>query len=865
MAAAASLQTATAAISVIQLAYQTYRLVTEIANAHIEAKLLHEKTTRLFGLVKSVQARLDIRKQIRGDLPVAPDEEDVEATIHSSLKACRQCFYRLNRKLRGLTSDQPLNFHHRVVEGLRFTLSHSERMKQERALETNIQSLTTSLHLLQLLEHDATGKRLNRLEKSMNQALMHLRFMSQSLSPATSPAVSPLMSNFNALQAELPVEDTDRLAIESLSRTIEVARSTASMHGSNFDPDRRSSVRITVEADTDESDNDEHIPLDVQAPMDMDLLPSYGDVLAADTPDPSQADSIGLGLAEPIDDPARGSWRPPEILFQYKRDYQEAAEKEFTKGNFATAEEYQKKAFDHGTQIEQQGHGRFEERKQMRYRLADLFVKQDKHGEAARELQNIFQELEVGDSHDQKKEQAELYMKLAKVHHAMFVAGKDGVNRDVAEKNIQTAEIYAFDRAFSRLYELREAGDIQSQDEIFQECASLVVQILEDQGKVVEAESWRHLYLGAGQSTTLLSPTASATTDQGQSDDEESAYDKQTRLLGTVGRPKISNAIIFNLPDRLQEILEEELAADNPQLDERCHDKQWTPLMYAVACDHKGSCACELAIDKLVHHGADLHATVGQGKDVETALHQAVAAGQDDKVHYLLRKGFDKNSCAPYTAVLTAVKKNQPQLVELLLEHGAEPPVDGNKWTLMHHAVASGSFDALTVLIRDEYRDKIALEARCSALKTPLLLCAEFPTHRMRYAMAEELLKLQADANAQDEKGRTPLYHATNRKFGPTQTSRDTFAKLLIDYGADWTRTPEKFRSSLIQYPSVREAMGKCGTKMTRKDSGVSNVSGGRRSSGSTFRSVEAASVRESTRSKLLSLPFGRNRAKSNG
>src|SRR5438876_6700269 len=115
MAASAGLQTATSAISIIQLAYQTCLFVKEVANAHDEAKLLSEKTSRLFGLVKSVHSRLEIRKQLRGSCPAPPEEEEIEDAIRSSIRACRQCLLRLNRKLRGLTTDQALNFQTRVV------------------------------------------------------------------------------------------------------------------------------------------------------------------------------------------------------------------------------------------------------------------------------------------------------------------------------------------------------------------------------------------------------------------------------------------------------------------------------------------------------------------------------------------------------------------------------------------------------------------------------------------------------------------------------------------------------------------------------------------------------------------------------
>jgi len=463
---------------------------------------------------------------------------------------------------------------------------------------------------------------------------------------------------------------------------------------------------------------------------------------------------------------------------------------------------------------------------------------------------------------DQKKEHAQLWMTLAKVHHSMFIAGKDGINQDVAYKNIETAEIYAFDRAFSRLYELREACDIPRQDPQFLDCVNLMVQILEVQDKVIEASVWRKLYLPGGQpalSRTISRTTTDKSDDAGKVLEETSAqaeYNKQFKLLNTPGRPPISNSIVFDLPERFHELLSY-VKGSGGDVDERCKDKQWTPLMYAVNCDHKASCSCKLAMEKLLHEGANINATVGEGKDIETALHQAVAAGRDEKVHYLLRKGADKNICAPYTPLATAVKKNEAQLVELLLDHGAEPPIDKNGWTLLHHAVSSSSYDALTVLLRFDYqeshKDKLSVEARCLAKKTPLLQCAEFLNRPMSLAIAEELLNHNADPNALDPNGRSPLYFATIKRFDPMQTNRENFVTQLLHYGADYMKTPEKFRSlnsNMLRYLTTRAAMERSPDgswdALRRKNSATSSFSDkSRRDSGSTCRSFETANTKE--------------------
>lgn len=860
-----SLQTADAAIGIIRLAYQTYKFLEQVSHANAEAGVLKEKTKRLYELVNSVESLLNTREEIRGAITPRPGEKGIEETVRSSLKACRACLNQLRRRLRALTSDQSLTFRATVVESFRFTLSQSERQEQERAIETNIQNLNTSLILLQLLERETTERKLDVLQKSMEEANAHLRSLSQQ-----QLARSPPLNNESLQQLDSAAEEADLLGIKSLQETIKVAKSAHSSYGSDLEPDRRSLLRITDEPDSGSTYSEEYE--NVLSPEQ----PLASALLSADLPGSRQVDSISHELAEPLHDLEDSTWQPPELLAECREGFKYAADREYVKGNYALAESYQKKAIDNGIQLEREAHQQFAERQVMHERLVDIFMKQQKFGEAARVLcEELLKSDATLDTADRKKADAQVWMRLAQVHHCMFTAGKDGPDREVAQNHLRISKLYATQKAFSQIHTLEQAGEVTRQDAQFVDCINLCVQILEDHGDHIIALAYRKLYLSNSQPPSSLE--VSRTTDQSGSSTNEQHVDEYVRqlgLLGEPGRPRISNAIRYDLRERFQEILADSVANKDEAINERDQigGMNWTPLMYAVGCGHERSCSCDMAMGKLIDHGADIEATVGSNANIETALHQAVAAGKNRQVQLLLIKGADKNACYPFTPLATAVRKNQNGLVKLLLDQGAEPPVDNNKETLLHHAIASGSFDAFEALLRPEYRDKINADAKGAGGKTPLLLCAYTSDRPKSYAMATELLKRDdVNPDALDSSGRSALHFATKQRWDPKHKERERFVDLLLDNGADPTKTSEKFRGPYFEtYPRIR-ALLYPERELKRKDSTTSGSSfNSRRLSTSTFTSLEpvdsreSRKSRESTKSRLVSLPFSKTRKLSN-
>lgn len=338
--------------SVVDLAYHTMQFVKKVSYAVTEARMLHQKTKNVFKLVKRVEKRLYIRKQIRAGRPPSREEAQIEETVKDSLKACRERLLCINKKLERLGGPDKLKGLTRTIESVRFTFATDTILKQEWEIETNIQSLSTSLSLLQLLGHEGVQERIDRLERTVQRALAHVRDGSHT----TTKLPQNQLTLLDAPSAETLVNkddhQTDLLGLQSLEKCVQVAQSVKSTHGSAPSHDSRSSETIESDVSSDESDSDDN-PIFV-IPED-DTYPA--DALA---------------------------WEMDE--------FKEHAQKDCDSGNFAAAEINQQRAISPGERLAKRGLRPFNNHVQMQKRLTDIFKEQKKYAEAPRVRLSLFQE-----------------------------------------------------------------------------------------------------------------------------------------------------------------------------------------------------------------------------------------------------------------------------------------------------------------------------------------------------------------------------------------------------------------------------------------------------------------------------------------
>ncbi len=122
----------------------------------------------------------------------------------------------------------------------------------------------------------------------------------------------------------------------------------------------------------------------------------------------------------------------------------------------------------------------------------------------------------------------------------------------------------------------------------------------------------------------------------------------------------------------------------------------WTPLHSAASSGNKN------VVEILMSKGADVKAKTNRGY---TLIHLAIERHYTDLVQFLIQNGGDVNAkWLDYeTAPLhLAVKENQPQIVLLLLTHGALPNIHYSGWgkvTPLHIAVGFNFVECAKILL----------------------------------------------------------------------------------------------------------------------------------------------------------------------
>ena len=114
-----------------------------------------------------------------------------------------------------------------------------------------------------------------------------------------------------------------------------------------------------------------------------------------------------------------------------------------------------------------------------------------------------------------------------------------------------------------------------------------------------------------------------------------------------------------------------------------------TPLHYAAAYGNSK------VVEVLLEHGADPN--IRDKKYGITPLHFAAVSDYPKIIEVLHKKGLSDYDDTP----LQAAEFNYPEVVKLLLEHGANPNIQENKygWTPLHYAVKSCHVDVARVLL----------------------------------------------------------------------------------------------------------------------------------------------------------------------
>ncbi|CAH0549306.1 unnamed protein product [Brassicogethes aeneus] len=178
-----------------------------------------------------------------------------------------------------------------------------------------------------------------------------------------------------------------------------------------------------------------------------------------------------------------------------------------------------------------------------------------------------------------------------------------------------------------------------------------------------------------------------------------------------------------------------------------------SPLIFAVSNNHTETAKF------LINKGADVN--LRGSKDNATALHDAAATGNVEIAKVLLSKDadIDAQDINGYSPLMFAVIKNHTETAKFLINHGADVNLRSSKYnrTALHDAAATGNVE-----------------------------------------IAKVLLSKDADIDAQDINGYSPLMFAVNKNHTET-------AKFLINHGADVNLRSSKYNSTALHDAAATE------------------------------------------------------------
>lgn len=178
--------------------------------------------------------------------------------------------------------------------------------------------------------------------------------------------------------------------------------------------------------------------------------------------------------------------------------------------------------------------------------------------------------------------------------------------------------------------------------------------------------------------------------------------------------------------------------------------------------------------NNLVELLLDRGADPNLGNDSYRPLFAAVRTGDESLVMLLLKGGANSRPEGDgYNVLSAAVETENKRLVKLLLDHKADPNAGDPKYNPLSQAILHRKVDIVELLLACG----AATERKMAGNIGPLHIAARLKDP-VQPDMVEQLLRFSADVDSTDSSGRTPLFYTIcSQDFDSTE--------MLLDSGAD--------------------------------------------------------------------------------
>ena len=571
---------------------------------------------------------------------------------------------------------------------------------------------------------------------------------------------------------EIEEDEEDRKSsIESLEECIREAQDVHERYTSEHFPDDRSEKLGHVLSDGESVFHS----VDYLLPRSV-LDSSQSDRI--DTPSTYEGDPLISVEEEYNDDETKDDVWPLELLDKYIDEYHQRAEKECEAERFHQAEVSLSSVIKYSEQREMHYGPTFDDRVQIEEKMALIYQKQNKWGDAVAKLRRLLGE-RSSLTEDDAISTARQNQLLASIFYERYLVHPDSSLSGMVD-DIEYAERYARRALKLRWDRVQRSVNPTEDTEKRNECIQLLIQILETRNKQVEATT-----LNKCLPESLRRPMTAQVDQNG----DASLTDARDIFIEAV---KNSNT------DQIQTMLDDKIV----DLDGSWEYGQ-TPLMYAVIY------ADQSTLNKLL--GYDGGGSIDKANhDGLTALHYAAGRGQYDFVKRLLENGADvgPSDVKGETPLVKAVRAKDIEMVRIfyVAQESALQTKSSEDWSLLHQAVRKSTTD-ITHLLLDLSPD--LKDATDQAGKTALHHCAELENHKQASALLEH--RHNPDVNAVDSALRSPLYLAASK---PPTFKREKMVRLLLEHGAqvDKNKPPPRMR----HYAAFNKS---------RRDSGLSRAS----------------------------------------